>query len=344
MESRRIDQIDVLRGLAAMWVVLSHYNPHWKQFLGDALIIVPNPWGFHAVELFFVISGFVIFMTLEKCRTVTDFAMLRFSRLYPTYWAALILGVLIGVGAFGDLFWAHGFLANMTMLQEFLGYPNYDIVYWSLAVELAFYVNTAWLFATGAHRRIHTVLAVWLILSGTWALLLQDARAEQRDWLARLLALDFAPYFAIGVVYYDAARHGWSLRSAMLIAAALAVEALMSGWAGFGVATLIAVIVWLAVCGKLRFLANRATIGLGTISYALYLVHRNIGYHLLDWMHGKGVGPGFAIPVAIIVAICVATLLTFGVERPISRFLRSRYRNWSESRQRVTPDSVDARE
>ena len=90
-------EVDVLRGLAAFWVVLSHYLPHWDEYLDPTFIIIPRAWGAYAVNLFYVISGFVIFITLDRCRTVTDFAILRFSRLYPTYWVTLILATSISV-------------------------------------------------------------------------------------------------------------------------------------------------------------------------------------------------------------------------------------------------------
>lgn len=81
----RVEQIDVLRGLAALTVVFSHYFPFWDRYVEDILVIVPGAYGFYAVKLFFVISGMVIFMTLDKCNSVADFAVLRFSRLYPAY-------------------------------------------------------------------------------------------------------------------------------------------------------------------------------------------------------------------------------------------------------------------
>ena len=133
----RLKEIDVLRGLAAIWVVLSHYQPHWALYLGPTFVLVPNLAGRYAVLLFFVISGFVIFMTLDRCKTVLDFAVLRFSRLYPAYWAALGISTVISIVLFGSTLWPGGVLTNATMFQEFFGFPNTDVVFWSLTVRFS---------------------------------------------------------------------------------------------------------------------------------------------------------------------------------------------------------------
>src|SRR3954454_2537178 len=93
----RFQELDVLRGLAALAVVLFHYLTRYDQIYtprGD--VPFGFPFGTSGVELFFVISGFVIFMTLARCASASDFLISRFSRLYPTYWAAVLLTWIIG--------------------------------------------------------------------------------------------------------------------------------------------------------------------------------------------------------------------------------------------------------
>jgi len=97
--------------------------------------------GHYGVELFFVISGFVILMTLERSRTWRDFTFSRFSRLYPSYWAVVCLTVLLAwTMELPRRFWFGGFVVNLTMIQTFVRWPHLDEVSWSLAVELGFYV------------------------------------------------------------------------------------------------------------------------------------------------------------------------------------------------------------
>lgn len=68
-----IKGIDVLRGFAALIVVFSHYIPFWNDDLSPVPIIISSEIGHYSVELFFVISGIVIFATLNKCNSTVHF-------------------------------------------------------------------------------------------------------------------------------------------------------------------------------------------------------------------------------------------------------------------------------
>src|SRR5687768_9072609 len=96
--------------------------------------------GHFGVELFFIISGFVILMTIERKRTVRDFAVSRFTRLMPSFLAALVLAsVILSVWPMPPLETGllapptpRQFLANLTMAAELLGERNVDMPYWTL--------------------------------------------------------------------------------------------------------------------------------------------------------------------------------------------------------------------
>ena len=89
---QRLNQLDALRGLAAMAVVLFHFSTRFSELYPQA---APQAWsvplGYVGVNLFFIISGFVIFMTVERTARPADFVVSRISRLYPAYWVAIIL-------------------------------------------------------------------------------------------------------------------------------------------------------------------------------------------------------------------------------------------------------------
>lgn len=336
-ESRFLE-IDVLRGLAALTVVFSHFFPFWNRYAAPIPVLVPNVAGYWAVKLFFVISGFVIFFTLERCRTVLDFVALRFSRLYPAYWASLAAVTAVSVLLVGNSFWLGGFAANITMFQQFFGFPHFDNVYWSLSVELAFYVNVAILFGLGVLRRPHWVLAAWLALAAVWAIGFHDfgnvtaaarelVATDQRDWPALLFAFDYSPYFVAGIVFYLAATQAWTPRLAVLLVFALAVECVLAGFEGAVVYLACIALFGLAVSGRLRFLVGSATLWLGAISYSLYLVHRNLGFFLLAWLRDLGINAFVAIGFAAALCLLIATAFAFAIEHPASRRIRSAYRS-----------------
>src|SRR4030095_2287642 len=88
----RIGELDALRGLAALAVMIFHYTGHYGKNVGHVdRPLLELALGNYGVQLFFMISGFVIFMTIEKTRTAMDFVVTRFSRLYPAYWASLLI-------------------------------------------------------------------------------------------------------------------------------------------------------------------------------------------------------------------------------------------------------------
>ena len=345
MMHRRFPEVDVLRGMAALTVVLSHYLPYWNRYLENIWLVLPNSFGFYAVKLFFIISGFVILITVRRCKRVVDFAVLRFSRLFPVYWASLAFVTLVQVFLFGDRFWAGGFIMNATMLQEFFGYDNFDEVYWSLTVEVAFYVQVCLLLAFGLSRRIRQVVFIWLFLTAIWVVTCHDiglitrhdvVDSVGRDWLAHLCALDYSPYFSVGMLFFYGHSFGWKGRTFALMFLAFAVEFLLASWEGLALISAFSLLFALAISGRLRFLANKITIWLGSISYSLYLVHRNLGYHLLGWLHDHSFNASVAICIAMVGALVLATVFTFAVERPALRIIRSFYDRFDHSTQRAS--------
>src|SRR5689334_19166915 len=99
------------------------------------------PLGQRGVEVFFVISGFAIELSLQSANGARDFLASRAVRLYPTFWAALAVTVLV-VQTFGlpdRAISIHDALVNTTMIPGSLGVPAADAVYWTLERELRFY-------------------------------------------------------------------------------------------------------------------------------------------------------------------------------------------------------------
>ncbi len=330
--SRRFEEIDVLRGLAALVVVFSHYIPYWNRYNSDITVWVPGSLGHDAVLLFFPISGFVIFMTLERCKTVLDFAVLRFSRLYPAYWVTLIFSTLVVVLIFNQTLWTGGFIVNLTMFQEFVRFKNFDNVYWSLTVELAFYLNIAWIFVLGLHKHRSRLVITWLLISCIYGVTLFNPDVELKPLYSIFLALEFSPYFSIGIVFYEVVKKGWSQLRAVLLVLSIATVYLLHGDIEAIKAAIIVAIMGAALSGLLAFSVSRVTLWLGAISYSLYLIHRNVGYAVLSWMYDIGLGPVVSITLVTLFALAAASFITYFVERPVQKRIRKWYFAFRQNR------------
>jgi peptidoglycan/LPS O-acetylase OafA/YrhL len=147
--SARVNEIDLLRFIAALMVVIFHY-----AFRGQAqgekspmkypLLDGVAQYGYLGVELFFMISGFVILMTAAN-GDLRRFVSSRVVRLYPAFWVACALTFLITLTFGGPRFtatWGQ-WAANMTLMAEFLSVASIDGAYWSLYVEMRFYLLVA---------------------------------------------------------------------------------------------------------------------------------------------------------------------------------------------------------
>jgi peptidoglycan/LPS O-acetylase OafA/YrhL len=312
LKSERFQELDVLRGIAALFVVLFHYSGHVEMYFGDF------PFRFEAgkygVSLFFCVSGFVIFWTLERSKTLSDFAFSRFSRLYPTYWAAIVLWGIVMVGIFGEPFWLTGYTVNATMLQSFVGVGDLSEPFWTLGIELAFYFWMAVLFRAGWLKHIVPICVAWLVAAAVWARL-----GEVEVWRTYLV-LPYAPYFTAGIMFYLLRS---SVRRAYVLAIALAwlVVVMRSGLTGAMVATTCFAAMALAISGGLRWLVNPVTVMLGTVSYALYVTH-SLAIPVLTVLHQAGVPSVISVPMMMLAAVGLAAAVTYGIEQPAMRWLR----------------------
>ena len=317
----RLQELDVLRGLAAFSVMLFHYTVRYAEvFAPGGPPEHASPLGENAVHLFFMISGFVIFMTLSKTRTALDFIVSRFSRLYPGYWAAVLLTFTVVTLAPlpGRTPTAGQVLANLTMLQSWLRVPPVDGVYWTLAVELSFYAIMLAVFLTGWLRRIEWFVVPWLVLEGAWAIL------GHRHALPKVVEisflLKFAHLFLAGILFYRLRFEGSTPLRHALLALCFAAHAALHGLTAALFAGAFFAAFYALAADRLTWLAARPLVFLGAISYSLYLVHQNIGYTV---MRALGSFPRpLQIAAAVALAVLLASALTFFIERPALRAIR----------------------
>lgn len=328
--SKRLVGIDALRAIAALAVVLFHYTTRYDALFGHAgAPLLSLPWGWLGVNLFFAISGFVIFMTLERTRRPLDFVVSRCSRLYPAYWAAIALTFAITHAGDlpGEQVSLGTALVNLSMLQQFVHVPSVDGVYWTLAVELLFYAWMLLLFRLRMLERIHLFVALVLALKLLYHFC--ALRGIDLPWIAgRLLLIDTMPWFGAGIMAYRLATGAGSMRADLAVIAAAAATLAIADRDGPGMALLLvgcAALVVGAARGRVAFLRWRPLVGLGGISYALYLVHENIGWTVIRLAERAGLHPNAAIALALVTSLALALLVTRLVEQPMLAWIRLRY-------------------
>jgi peptidoglycan/LPS O-acetylase OafA/YrhL len=322
-ERKRFDELDAFRGIAALAVVLFHltgYVVKWGHF-GDFPFYFTL--GERGVQLFFLVSGFVIYFTLEKSRTLTDFAFSRFTRLYPTYWASLAVWALFTIAVMHNKLWITGFAINATMLQTFVGVKDLDRVYWTLAIELVFYVWMAALFALGQLRNVVPFCLGWLGLSFAWGL--SNHFTTLPDAIDTYLILKHIPYFAAGIMFRKIQLDGWRMPYIAVLGLAIVDNAVIAGLPEVAASLCFFGVFALAIVGRMKWLSNPVLLWLGAISYPLYVTHRNMGYEILQILHDHGVPSMISVPAMLVAALALASALTYGFERPAMKLLRRWY-------------------
>jgi len=326
----RLLELDALRGLAALAVLVFHYTTRYDNLYGHPARVPDFALGEYGVQLFFMISGFVIFMTLQRTRTSRDFFVSRASRLYPVYWAAVLLTfavtTLFGLPGLEGRWWEA--LVNLTMLQRLFGVPHIDDVYWTLTVELAFYALMWLVFVTRQLGRIELLGGLWLALMALYGVAERAGAAALSGPVANFLLLEHGHLFFAGILFYRLYVGGASRCTLPLLALAFAVQPLV----GTPQATLVVAgffaLFTLFLGGWLRFLAQPPLLFLGAISYSLYVLHQNIGYVVMRELYAlePGLPVWLVLGAPLLLSLGLASVFTLAVERPALHAIRQGYR------------------
>jgi len=323
---RRYLELDSMRGLAALMVVVYHYSTWHEQSLGySSTTPLFNFWqGSLGVELFFMISGFVIFMTIGNKTSITDFAISRFARLFPAYWVAVIFtSILLLLAPIpGREITLVQAAVNLSMLQKWLGVPSIDGVYWTLAVELSFYFLIGLCALTNQLKNI----VVWsacllgaaiLVWAAETYLALTTSNAIKHTFL-----LEYGNLFVAGIMFYLLILHRHGYRYHAIIGISLLVEALLRPEAA-PIVSAFYVMFYLLYSNKIGFLQQKYLIYLGNISYSLYLIHQNFGYVVIDIMEQYGLANSISVLIApCVLSILISSLMYEYVERPGIKFFK----------------------
>ena len=344
--------LTAIRGLAAWWVVLFHLR-HLMAPSAPAWLIAALAHGNLAVDLFFILSGFVMALNYGDrvgsggWRGYGDFLFRRFARIYPLHLLILLGFAAYALAAvrFGDASlagqdWGY-FGASVLLVQNwgFYGATDWNVPAWSISTEVfAYLLFPALLALLMPGKRPLWLLAAAVLLLGLsvqpvfWLLGYPFPNAVAQTGLFRCV-VQFAMGMALYGLWLRLPRHRWLPAAAMAWAALLALAFILwnaptapLAWA--------ALILGLALLPRAGLLEAPGLVWLGRVSYATYLSH----YLLLTLFKyafvtaGEPVSPA-RLALYLVAVLAASAALYHGFERPAQAWLLG----WWKRRPRQRP-------
>ncbi len=292
-KTHRIGSINTLRFIAAMFVLFYHITFVF-YYAKTTHIDMPFfrglfQYGYLGVELFFIISGFVISMSAEN-RNAYGFFKSRLGRLYPIFWVSVIitsLFILFGGNIINaNITWTR-FIANMTMIPQIMSQTYIDPSYWTLVVEIKFYFFILLLLLFKQFKRIES-LSIGVSILITIGIFFFD------------LPMMWPSYFLAGIIFYKIYKHGlnnwriFGLCNTFFISIYFALARIPNHEANFigtdfkptviVLYVLLFYIIFLMISlDKFKIHNNKYINILGIITFPLYLLHQQISRILFTY-------------------------------------------------------------
>jgi peptidoglycan/LPS O-acetylase OafA/YrhL len=357
----QLPSLTSFRGIAALWVVLYHYivvyfsqlNPsHYTHFVEK---------GYLAVDLFFMLSGFVLTHVYRRAfsegitKHYRQFLLARVARLYPLHIMVLLLFVataltsrLLEYAATGTLEAIpirgprslDALLANVFMLQGLeAGQLSWNYPAWSISVEFAAYLLFPFLLPTIWRASSSYKVALAVLLIAILSVFSYYSGGNFNQWDGPQTLLRCLPEFTLGTLLYAAFRSGaytpiLGRDSVSMLILLTTLSVLHFAGPDLAVVLLFAALILSVVVntGIVSRVANRKPlIWLGTISYSLYLLHGFFQFAIAQLLIAFGVQKGSDLSIRMslvlliaMVAACLvsATAAYYGVEVVWRRHLK----------------------
>lgn len=318
----RIEVVDSLRGIAVLSVCVSHLMSANCGLPHDSILWKIGTHGWLGVEVFFVISGFIIPYALHRSsyrlQNFPKFLLKRIIRLDPPYVAAIVFAILVKyLASRSPNYSGEPFdisipqvLLHFAYLNAFFDYPWVISVFWTLAIEFQYYLAVGLLFPWIITKSNGQRIGLFVVMG------LMATLFPQHQFLFHYLFL-----FMLGMLSFQFHAKIISLKGFWISLPLLAVGACYTLGplrASAGVATAL-------IIGFFCF-SNKFLRFMGAISYSLYLVHAPIGRKFvnLGGRYVDGTTGGLAVVVAgLLASILGAWLLYTMVERPAQRWSSS---------------------
>lgn len=356
MQSSRIDLLDSFRAIAILMVICFHFFTRWTSLYPYGISYDFFGYGKYGVHFFFMISGFVIFFTLEKTATFKQFWKNRFIRLFPSMFFASVLTYFFFTAFDADFLFptSHYFkniLVSLTFIQpdliSSLTHYRFELdyisgCYWSLWVEIQFYFLAATVYYISS-KRFYTcffLIAEILVIA---SFLLSHIYTNS-FLIAKLKALrsifnliSALPFFCLGSIFFIFYKNNVSqLKNPFFLKASFVF------FLGFlfcnnyknktllGVILLFVLLFFLMVYypKSISFLNNKFLNAIGVSSYFLYLIHENLGVFLIHKNLLVFERFYFLPPLCLILFLIVLSILfTSYIESYVIQFLKNELKN-----------------
>jgi peptidoglycan/LPS O-acetylase OafA/YrhL len=328
---KRIALIDYARFVAAMAVMIYHYT-----LIGMTTGKVPNfevseplaaitRYGLFGVELFFMISGYVIFYSARN-RLASEFAVSRALRLLPAYWVAIIFTATLTYFWGGSLFPVSlkMVLVNFTMMQSLFHIPHVDGVYWTLLYEVIFYAAVFSLLLLGFRKKLDVIFIAW-----PWLMLAaQLAGVGPKHLLGgyyfyfasgalfALLKDKSSPYVIASLVLSCVMATLFSVKHYALVAPIPSACIIISFY-------LLFIFITYSKAGNIRLPQSAL---LGALTYPLYLIHSYFGYMVFR-KFGTPENQVWLTCLVIAAVLIIAYLIHRVIEVQLANFWRTFFYN-----------------
>ncbi|MFA4943135.1 MAG: acyltransferase [Lentisphaeria bacterium] len=318
--STRYLALDAMRFFAALAVMLFHYRLCYNESQEFSIF----RYGYLGVNVFFMISGFVISFSADG-KTWREFVASRFCRLYPAFWICCTiswLGLHVIFSRFlppaltaspGD------YLVNLSMVPRFVDVKMVDGVYWTLQVELIFYLYVFALLLFFKYSHFLKFLTAWILIAAANAVL-------QNGIIEKVFITEWAPYFVMGAIFYGAAKNRWDLFKVLLLCLAAASVGLRMVQLQKVVPMLSVLVPTLLVflmlsLGRMKLNSN-VLVAIGSVTYPLYLIHNCSGMVLFKLAKPASIPPALLIAAVSLTMIFTAYGIVVLVEKPFSKWIR----------------------
>ncbi len=231
-------------------------------------------------------------MTLENTRTYKDFIFSRFSRLFPTYWVCVTITAILTITwkyvvkmpiTFPTL---KDYFINLTMIQYYFGVNDIDGPYWTLCIELFFYLLMLTFLLSNTLRKIEIIgfcIVLTSLIYGTIIRLYFPRVYELLNFYIPFLS--YSHLFFAGIIFYKVKFNKATLIRYLILLFCLIVQiaiyttrvkvhiALSNSEYSLALSSFF-IIFYLYYLNKLSYILNPVSLFLGKISYSLYLIHQ----------------------------------------------------------------------